>query len=160
VELSIGGFKFTSRTLSFIILAFAIGVSGYLSYLKLTDTSAVCLHGGKFDCGTVLSSRYSELGGVPIAYLGLATNLIIVALLIFTPRMVALRDYEQTLVFAVVLFEFLFSVYLVYIQAERIGAYCPWCLSHEGAITLLFLVSSWRVWKMFQPVEEEPVLQS
>jgi len=39
----------------------------------------------------------------------------------------------------VVLFAFLYSVYLVYLQAFRIQAYCVWCLTHEALITVLFV---------------------
>ena len=134
-----------ARNISFVVLALAIGISGYLSYLKLDNTPAVCLVGGAFDCGTVLNSSYSELAGIPIAWLGLAVNLIVTTLLLLENRVEFLREYGVTLVFGLVLFAFLFSVYLVYVQAAIIQAYCPWCLTHEALITILFALSIWRL---------------
>jgi len=140
-----------ARRLSFLVLVVAIGVSGYLSWLKISNEHAVCVQGGRFDCGTVLNSAYSELGGIPIAWLGLATNLIVVGILVAETRVAALRPYGAILSFAVVLFAFLFSVYLVYVQAFLIQAYCIWCLSHEALITILFGISSWRLYKELNP---------
>jgi uncharacterized membrane protein len=137
--------RLTARNLSFVVLALAILISGYLSYLKLDNTPAVCLTGGAFDCGTVLNSSYSELAGIPIAWLGLAVNLTVTALLLLENRVAFLREYGVTLVFGIVLFAFLFSVYLVYIQAAIIQAFCPWCLTHEALITILFVLSIIRL---------------
>ncbi len=137
----------SAKNMSFIVLAFAILVSGYLSYLKVSNVNAVCVAGGLFDCGTVLNSAYSEFAGIPIAWLGLATNLIVVALLLLESRLGLLEDFGPALVFGIVLFAFMFSMYLIYVQAVIIRAYCPWCLTHEALITVLFVLSSWRIWQ-------------
>jgi uncharacterized membrane protein len=131
---------FSAKNLSYFVLAAAIGVSGYLSYLKVANVDAVCVAGGAFDCGTVLNSVYSEFFGIPIAWLGLATNLVIVALLALENRVAVLREYGTLLVFGVILFAFIYSVYLVYLQAFVIRAYCPWCLTHEALIAVLFAI--------------------
>jgi len=144
---------FSARNLSFVVLAIAIAVSGYLSYLKLTEAPSVCIEGGVFDCETVLNSVYSELGGIPIAWWGLGLNLIILAVLILEPRVPFLQENGILIVFALVLFAFLYSVYLVYVQAMLIRAYCPWCLSHEALITVLFGLSTWRLVQMFRNPE-------
>lgn len=146
-ENQVGGSIFSLRNLSIVVLILAIIVSGYLTYLKFSDTDAVCVKGGSFDCGTVLNSVYSEISGVPIALLGLVTDVIVLGLILLERRVGLLRNYGITLVFGVVLFAFLYSVYLVYLQAAVIGAYCPWCLSHETLITILFVLSSWRLWQ-------------
>jgi len=141
--------RFSARNLSFVTLFFAILVSGYLSYLKLDNTPAVCIQGSVFDCNTVLNSVYSEFAGIPIAWLGLGTNLLIVALLLLENRIGFLRDNGVALVFGVVLFAFIYSVYLVYVQAVLIQAYCPWCLTHEALIAVLFVFSAWRLREWF-----------
>ena len=137
---------FNARTISFIVLALAIAVSGYLSYLKIANANAVCTTVGRIDCGTVLHSAYSELSGIPIAWLGLATNLVIVGMMLFQNRNDFMREYGTLLIFGVVLFAFIYSVYLVYLQAFVIQAYCPWCLSHEALITILFGVWARETW--------------
>lgn len=134
-----------ARLVSFVVLILAIIISGYLSYLKVANVDAACLEGAVFDCGTVLNSFYSEIQGVPIAWLGLAVNLIVITLLALETQIGFLRKYGVALVFGLVLFAFLFSMYLIYVQAFLIQAYCPWCLSHEALITILFFISAWRL---------------
>ena len=140
----------TARTASLVVLVLAILVSAYLSYLKVANVDAVCVEAAVFDCGTVLNSFYSEISGIPIAWLGLAVNLIATALLVLEPRVAFLRRYGVALIFGLILFAFLFSIYLIYVQAVLIKAYCPWCLSHEALITILFGLSAWRLtqWDM------------
>lgn len=146
-----GGLRWLNAyTISYVLLALAIAVSGYLSWLKISQVDAVCLAGNAFDCGTVLNSVYSEIGGVPIAWLGLATNFVIVGLLVAQNRVGFLREYGTLIVFGVVLFAFIYSVYLVYLQAFVIGAYCQWCLTHEALIGLLFLVWVRQAWVALQ----------
>ena len=149
---------FSARNLSFIVLFFAIAVSGYLSYLKLVPSAhAVCVPGEIFDCGTVLNSVYSEILGIPIAWLGLGVNLLVLALLILEPRIDFFAQYSVPLAFGVLLFAFLFSVYLVYVQAFLITKYCPWCLSHEAMVTILFGLSVQRLLKWMNSSEVEQV---
>ena len=145
---------FTARNLSFVVLLLAIVVSGYLSYLKLSHEAAICIESGPFDCGVVLNSVYSEMGGIPIAWLGLGTNLIVITLLLLEPHVDFLRQYGTSLIFGVVLFAFLYSVYLVYVQAFRLLTFCPWCLTHEALITILFILSGRRLYRDIQPVED------
>lgn len=134
-----------TRNLSLVILLFAIVVSAYLSYLKVSNATPVCVSGGAFDCGTVLNSRYSEIGEVPIAWLGLGTNLVVVGLLLLERRIAFLAQYGVVMIFGVVLFAFIYSVYLVYIQVAVLQALCPWCLTHEVLIGVLFVISIWRL---------------
>lgn len=133
--------------LSYIVLAAAIAVSGYLSYLKIASADAVCVSGGRFDCGTVLNSVYSEIAGIPIAWLGLGTNLVILGLLALRNRIGFLREFGVMLIFGVVLFAFIYSVYLVYLQAFVMRAYCQWCLTHEALIAVLFVIWSHQIWQ-------------
>lgn len=134
-----------TRRVMYVVLVLAIIVSGYLSYLKISSREAVCIEAAVFDCGTVLNSVYSELGGIPIAWLGLAVNLIVITLLTLELRVGFLRRYGVALIFGLELFAFLFSMYLIYVQAVLIQAFCPWCLSHEAFITILFFLSLWRL---------------
>lgn len=149
-------FRLTLKTASFIILVLAIGVSTYLSYLKYDATAnPTCLSQGAFDCHTVLNSAYSEIMDVPIAYLGLGTNLVILALLLAEYQLAPLQNgLGVMLVFGVVLFAFIFSVYLVYLQAFVIKSYCQWCLSHEALITILFVLSGLRLSKSLSQTED------
>lgn len=138
-----------ARRISLVILIIAVGVSAYLSYLKAAQASAVCVEGGKFDCGVVLNSVYSEIAGIPIAWLGLGTNLVVITLLLLEKRIALFQTFGVVFAFGVVLFAFLYSVYLVYLQAFVMQAYCPWCLSHEALITILFGLALYRLFHWF-----------
>jgi uncharacterized membrane protein len=135
------------RMLSIVLVVVGLLISGYLSYSKLTETPTICTEGGGFNCEVVQSSVYSRLIGIPIAYLGFLAYLGLGAMIVLENRVSLLRDYGITLVFGITLFAFLFSLWLVYVQAFRLEAFCAWCLGHEVTITLLFIVSGLRLRK-------------
>ncbi|MFP4324217.1 MAG: vitamin K epoxide reductase family protein [Anaerolineales bacterium] len=141
---------FSWRGVLLVTLLAAIGVSGYLSYVKATDVAMVCTSGGAFDCGTVQNSVYSEIFGVPIAWLGLGWNFLILGTLLFEDRLPILQTYGLALLFGLVTFGFLYSVYLVYLQAFVIEAFCQWCLMHEALYTVLMIAIGVRVWGMLR----------
>ena len=127
--------------ISLVLVVIGIGISGYLSYVKLTATPTVCIEGGGFNCEVVQSSIYAKLFNIPIAYLGFATYLVIGALLLLQYRIAFLQEYGVMIQFGIIMFAFLFSIWLVYLQAFQLKAFCMWCLSHEVTMTLLFIVS-------------------
>lgn len=49
-------------------------VAGYLVWVRETGGTLVCATGG---CGTVQSSEYAEVAGVPVALLGLVGYLVL-----------------------------------------------------------------------------------
>ncbi len=136
------------RTAQLLLVVFGLGVSGYLSYLKLTQAAAVCVD-GPFNCNVVLNSQYSELGNIPIAYLGFAVYAAIGLLTLLERRSAFFRQNAGLIVFGIALFAWLFSMWLVYVQAVLLQALCPWCLSHEANFTLLFLLISYRMYREF-----------
>jgi uncharacterized membrane protein len=136
---------FTLRNLSLLLIGLGILVSGYLSYIKFTEEPMVCAEDAGFNCDVVQNSVYAEVGGVAIAYLGLATYLVLGALILVENRLEVLREYGPLLVFAIALFAFVYSMYLVYIQAFVLEAFCQWCLMHELIITVLIVVVTLRL---------------
>jgi uncharacterized membrane protein len=135
------------RTLSLVLVVVGIIIAGYLSYTKLANTSTICVEGDAFNCDAVNNSAYSKVAGIPIAYLGLATYLFIGALLLLENRVAFLQEYGIMLLFGVTLFGFMYSMYLVYVQAAILKAFCVWCLGHETVITLLFILTSVRLYR-------------
>jgi len=139
-----------ARTLLLISLVFGLLVSGYLSYVKLTDVAMACVEGGAFDCGKVQNSAYSEMFGIPIAWLGFGTYVVLGLLLLLEDRVAFLREQGALIVFGVGLMAFIYSMWLVYVQVALIGALCVWCLLHEVNMTLFFGVATWRLYKSLQ----------
>ena len=136
----------TARRIQFLSVAFGLLVSGYLSYLKIVDVPSVCLKTGPFNCDVVLNSRYSEVSGIPIAWLGFAVYLLLGAVLLTERRQRFLQQYGTVIAFGIGLFAWLFSMWLVYVQVALLGALCPWCLSHEINFTLLFALICLRLY--------------
>lgn len=141
-------FQLNLRTLSLVLVVAGLFVSGYLSYVKLTEVPMVCVGGGVFNCEVVQNSVYSRLFGIPIAWLGFAVYVILGVLLVLEDRITFLREYGITLFFGINLFAWLFSMWLVYVQFVLLQALCPWCLTHETIITILFVVSVVRLKRM------------
>jgi len=141
-------FQLNPRTLSLILVVAGLFVSGYLSYVKLTEVPMVCVGGGVFNCEVVQNSAYSRLFGIPIAWLGFAVYITLGVILALDDRITFLREYGITLFFGINLFAWLFSMWLVYVQFVLLQALCLWCLTHEAIITLLFVVSVIRLKRM------------
>jgi uncharacterized membrane protein len=133
------------RTLSLVLIVIGLLVTGYLSFSELTNTTTVCIESGAFNCDVVQNSAYSEIIGIPIAVLGFATYVILVALVVLENRIAVLQEYGVMLVFAITLFGFLYSVWLTYIEFFQLKALCPWCLASAAIMTLLFIVSGLRL---------------
>ena len=135
------------RRAQLLLVAIGLVVAGYLSYLKIAEAPAVCVESGPFNCNVVLNSQYSELGGLPIAYLGFTVYVAIGALLLLEDRVEFLRAWARLIVFGIALFAWLFSMWLVYVQVALLEALCPWCLTHETNFTILFALVCYRVYR-------------
>jgi uncharacterized membrane protein len=141
--------RFTLWHFSLVLVVLGLLVSGYLSYVQLTATPMACLQGSIFSCDTVQNSAYAKLGGISIAYLGFFAYVVMGVLLVFEARVGFLQQYGLMLLFGVVLFAWMYSMYLVYLQFAVLQALCQWCLMHEIIVTILFVVTLLRVRKEF-----------
>lgn len=130
-----------------ILAAIGLGVAGYLSYVEITQTEAVC--GPVGDCNTVQQSPYAKLFNVlPVGIFGLIGYvgiLIAWALQYFGPE--KFRSWAAQGVWGMALFGTLYSIYLTYLEPFVIGATCAWCLSSAILITLI-------LWAATEPVRE------
>ncbi|HLY12796.1 MAG TPA: vitamin K epoxide reductase family protein [Candidatus Limnocylindrales bacterium] len=105
-------------------------IAAYLSWTRLTGGLPVCgpLHG----CETVALSSYSEIAGIPVAILGLAFSLVLVALSLAWWR---LADRRALLgLYGLGLLGVLFVAYLTYLELFVIGAVCVWCAAYAVTI--------------------------
>ena len=139
----------TQRQFQWLLVLIGLLVAGYLSYLKIVDSPAVCVESGPFNCNVVLNSQYSELAGIPIAWLGFAIYLLIGLVFALESRYELLRQYASLITFGLALFAWLFSMWLVYVQFFLLEALCPWCLTHETNFTVLFITIVYRVYREF-----------
>ncbi|MEM9951032.1 MAG: vitamin K epoxide reductase family protein [Chloroflexota bacterium] len=144
---------FTAKNLALLLIVIGLVISSYLSYVKLADVPIICSENQTFSCGTVQASRWSELFGIPIAYLGFGLYAVLGLLLIFEDYSDFLAEYGRVLVFIGVIVGWLFSMWLVYVQFFIILALCQWCLAHEANFTILFGVILYLTWEHLQNEE-------
>jgi uncharacterized membrane protein len=130
----------TDRRLRGAILALALvgfGVAAYLTYVHYEGIRPVCGLGG--DCEKVQTSQWSEVGGVPVALIGLIGYTLILASLFVPGEAGRLAGAFLALV------GFAFSAYLTYRELFSIDAICPWCVVSACVMTLLAVLSAVRL---------------
>jgi uncharacterized membrane protein len=122
------------------VLALAgVGIAGYLTWVHYAGLDPVCVGGGAGGCEQVQASRWAELAGIPVALLGLVAYATILASL-------ALPDEAgRTAAAFVSLVGFGFSAWLTYVELEKIGAVCQWCVASAVVMTALAAVSVARL---------------
>jgi len=134
---------------SIVLAALGILVSVYMTIYKLTANNAMCLGSG--DCSTVNSSSYSEVYGIPVAFVGVLGYSAILGLLLFQTKAGKFFEQNSTMaVFGLCLTGFAFTVYLVYLEIFVIKALCPFCITSQITMTILFIITIFRLVR--QPV--------
>ena len=121
----------TAAIVSLLGLADAI----YLTVQHVTGQSVRCtIVSG---CSEVLSSSYAVMAGVPLATIGAAAYFSV-----FSLATLAAFGYRVAglLLTPLVLLMFLFSLWLIYLQAFVIGAWCQFCLLSAAITTALTVV--------------------
>lgn len=122
----------TAAVVSLIGLADAI----YLTVEHVTGQSVRCtIVAG---CSEVLSSQYAVVSGVPLAAIGAAAYFSV-----FSLATLAAFGYRVagTLMTALVLLMFLVSLWLIYLQAFVIHAFCQFCLLSAAVTTALTIIA-------------------
>jgi uncharacterized membrane protein len=116
-------------TLALALLGVAI--AGYLTWVHYAGLEPLCAGGGG-GCERVQSSGYAELGGVPVAVIGLAGYAAIAAALVALPA-----DAARPTVAFLTLAGAAYSLYLTYLELFEIGAICQWCVASAIVMCLL-----------------------
>jgi uncharacterized membrane protein len=120
-----------------------------LAFVGMVDASYVAIHtsqgfllpcGIAGGCDQVLNSPYARVLGIPVAWFGLAFYLTTAGCALF-----ALSGFEQALrlSFALVSLALGFTLYLFYLQAMVIRAFCDYCLLSALLVTLIFVLHLW-----------------
>ena len=129
--------------ISIALVLIGLAVSIYMTIYKLTDNSAMCLGSG--DCSVVNASRYSEVNGIPVAVIGVAGYGAMLALLYLEKRSAYFKENGTLLIFGLCLTGFLFNLYLIYVEINLIKAFCPFCITSQIAMSLIFILSIIRL---------------
>ena len=120
-----------------VLAVVGIAIAAYLTYVHYAGIEPACSTGG---CEVVQTSEWADVYGLPVAVLGLFGYLSILASLL------ALRGDAQLFASAALsLVSFLYSGYLTYQELFTIKAICQWCVASAVVLTLLAIVTLWRL---------------
>jgi uncharacterized membrane protein len=104
----------------------------YLAVLALTGETAAC--SGQTGCFEVLGSAYARVAGIPVAAFGVLGYFSAFTLAIFA----AFNYARARMLFAVtVCFLFAATLWLLYVQAFLLHAFCKYCLFSAAICFLL-----------------------
>jgi uncharacterized membrane protein len=119
-----------------IVALFGLADGIYLTVEHVTGRTAECI--ASSGCQDVLSSKYAAMGPVPLAAIG--------ALAYFTAFSLALlaafgyAKYESLFALLVAVM-FATTVWLFYVQARVLHAFCDYCLFSAGVTTVLAVIA-------------------
>jgi uncharacterized membrane protein len=129
----------SARRLTLIVAGLAVigaAIAGYLTWVHFAELQPYCVGGGG-GCERVQSSPYAKLAGVPVAVIGLAGYLAVLASL-------ALADRSVTAFLGLVGAGF--SAYLTYLELVVIDAVCQWCVASAVVMTALAIAAVARMY--------------
>jgi uncharacterized membrane protein len=130
------------RWTTFVLALAGLGVSIYLTYAHYTESAlAGCTETtGVVNCGKVTTSEQSVVFGIPVAVLGLAFYVFMVA--IMSPWAWKARRREIGLVrLASLVVGIGFVLYLIYAELFDIGSICLYCTSVHVITFFLFVLT-------------------
>ncbi len=124
-----------------ILCVFSLAVAGYLSYIEISLSQAMC--GPVGNCTAVQTSSYARLWGwLPIGVLGAGGYIVILAVWWASRQKWGwLSSYAPIALFGMTFFGTVFSAYLTYLEPFVIKAVCIWCITSAVIMTLLLLLS-------------------
>lgn len=150
----------TFLSLLFVIIAL-IGIvdSSIVTYDKFAGVIPEC--GVGFDCGAVLNSKWSTIGPIPISLFGFFFYISVFIIGISLVLEIDLNEYLNKvfnmlnisknsvirnititeLLLLLTTFGFVFSLYLVFLMAFVIEAWCKYCIISAGSSTTLFIIT-------------------
>lgn len=131
------------RQLTIALTILGLLVAVYMTIYKITNNESMCV--GSSGCSEVNASRYSEINGIPVAVLGVLGYAAILALLFLEQRPGIFQENGTMMFFGVSLLGFLFTLYLIYLEVALIKAYCPFCLTSQAVMIVIFIISVMRL---------------
>ena len=109
-----------------------IVVSSLALHVHNTMTTEPCDINAHWDCGIVNHSHFAVMGGVPVAIIGIAGYVVLLA-------MALLRRYG--VMFFASVAGCIFALYLTWIEAHVLQVWCLYCVMSQTIIALIVLLS-------------------
>jgi uncharacterized membrane protein len=134
---------------SFVAALIATAIAGYLTLVHYRESLLVC--SGVSDCQTVQNSKYAEMGGIPIALLGLILFAILLGLTIARLARPDIADALTAMIFVSAAGAVAFYAYLTWLELFVIDAICQWCVASALATLALLISESVMVRRVLLP---------
>jgi uncharacterized membrane protein len=122
--------------LAVVLACLGLFISGVVSMSHISHVPVPC--GGSTGCEDVLSSSYSRVFGIPVAFFGLAGYFLLLVLAVLAP----VSRRAVVLGFVLALFGALASAGLTYVSLTQIHAACQWCIGSASTMAALLVVWS------------------
>lgn len=130
-----------------ILAVAATGVVGYLAWASLTTSPVIgCGGSSVFDCGHVLSSQWSKIGGIPVGVPAFVLYTVLLSALTFCRRrdVAQIRDVCWSCVTLCGITAGMAGLWFIGLQVFALEHLCPWCLAaHTCGLTICVLL----LWK-------------
>ena len=119
-----------------IVALFGLADGIYLTIEHVTGRTAQCI--ASSGCQEVLSSQYAAIGPIPLASLGALAYFAA-----FSTALLAAFGYAKCRALFALLVGIMFAVtlWLFYLQAFVLHAFCDYCLFSAGVTTVLTLIA-------------------
>ena len=133
--------RLTQITVALTIIGLLVSI--YMTIYKVTSNDNMCV--GSQDCSVVNASKYSEVNGIPVAVVGAIGYSALLGILWFERKPGFFNDNGSMIFFGISLIGFFFTLWLVYVEIALLKAYCPFCITSQITMTLIFILSVVRV---------------
>jgi uncharacterized membrane protein len=133
-----------TRVAAAVVAAIGTLVSAYLTWVHYSGNLALCI--GVGGCEAVQTSRFSMIGAIPIALVGLGGFVAILAV-----ALLRLRDgapaWADTALFGLSVAATIYVAYLTYVELFVLGAVCPWCVTVAVCAALVLALVSLELFR-------------
>ncbi len=137
------GNETTLRYAAIALCALGLLIAGYVAFTAVILKELPQCVGGGGGCAVVENSKYSKIAGIHISIFGLIGYMLIIV------ASVMKGDRARIAAFVLTLGGFGFSLYLTYLELWEILYICQWCIGSAVLMTLLFAVSSTRLFLFY-----------
>jgi len=114
-------------------------VSVYLTVITYDPSSVACSIGG--GCETILSSPYAKIFGIPVSAYGILWYIFQLAVIYLV---LIKKDQHPVVLKWWIGLGLAISLYLLYLEAIVIHAYCTWCLVSLAIVIITTVLVFWR----------------
>ncbi len=131
--------KFKNRLLLFVLIIALID-SIYLTSVELNSLPLYCSHTGIINCGGVLSSKYANIIGIPLAYYALGWSVIAIILFFLKDKKF---ETVKNFWYLIAIVAVLYSVSAM----AALGEICEYCSLLDATLVIVFIITIYSLKK-------------